>query len=303
MPHLKILTAVLSIIAITITSCSNNEMRNDNSNNDAHTDSGPTTGDKTDSGSELSESCRLVDVVFTVDASSSMIEEYKALRDDVFPAFAEHLANISQGLDNFRFATMDSCPNPPNFHTRGNTGECNFSTGKPWIDNNSPNMNEEFACVGDIYLDDIDCSGDDDDEQPITAFLKAMSPPYSENENAGFLRDDALLVVIAVTDEDEQPTVIDSPTSAHGIFEALANLKGGKPERIVFMGVGGSSLCTGLYGEVDNPATKLKAVTDLFSEKERGVWWDLCSKDPMENGLDAAFKIIEKACDEFTEIE
>jgi hypothetical protein len=57
--------------------------------------------------------------------------------------------------------------------------------------------------------------------------------------------------------------------------------------------------CTGLYGTVDMPATKLKAITDLFSAQDRGIWWDLCVGQPMEDGLDDAFAIIDQACDEF----
>ncbi len=241
------------------------------------------------------ESCRIVDVVIAVDGSGSMGEELDALRQDVFPAFATRLAQISEGLDDFRIATLDACPKPANFHTRGDQeDDCNFSGGNVWIESSSPNMNQEFACVGDIYLDDINCSGDNDDEQPASAAATALEPPFATGANAGFLRDESLLVIVAITDEDEQPT--GNMQSAQQIFNRLVAIKDGDSKRIVFLGIGGSSACDGVYGEADQ-ATKLRNLTNLFTAEERGVWWDLC-EGHLEDGLEEAFQVIEQACDE-----
>lgn len=263
------------------------------SNVDTHEGSGADTSRDTETGG--AESCRLVDVVIAVDGSSSMTEERKAMRDTVFPAFAERLRSISKGLDNFRVATLDACPNPANFHTRGKQGECNFVGGNVWIDSASPNLDDEFSCVGNIYLDDAKCSGDNDDEQPASTVAAALEPPYLSGANAGFLRDDALLIVVAITDEDEQPT--GSARTPQEIYDRLVDLKGGDVDRMVFLGVGATKECEGPYGWA-YPATKLKRLTDLFTNAERGVWWDLCAGQ-MEDGLEEAFEIIEQACDEF----
>jgi hypothetical protein len=243
-------------------------------------------------------SCRLVDLVIAVDGSSSMSEELDAMRDVVFPAFAMRLPMIGMGLDNFRVGTIDACPDPANYHTRGNGGPCNFSGGQVWIDSTSPNLNAEFACVGDLYLDDINCSGSNDDEQPASAAAASLEPPYSTGPNLGFSRADALLVIVAITDEDEQPT---PNRTAQEVYDRLVATKGGDPKRIVFLGIGGSSSCDGAYGSAD-PADKLHAITDLFILQDRGVWWDLCVGN-LEDGLDEAFEIISRACDELEPIE
>ena len=47
------------------------------------------------------ESCRFIDIVIVVDPSGSMSEELQAFRDDVFPAFAQKLAQVSEDLDDF----------------------------------------------------------------------------------------------------------------------------------------------------------------------------------------------------------
>ena len=242
--------------------------------------------------------CKLVDLIIAVDGSSSMDEEQVAIRNTVFPAFAQRLPQVGMGLDNFRVGTIDACPDPANYHTRGNGGQCNFSSGQVWIDSSSPDLVGEFSCVGDIFLGDINCSGDNDDEQPASAAATSLEAPWSTGPNAGFSRDDALLVIIAITDEDEQPT---PDRTAQQVFDRIVATKGGDPHRVVFLGIGGSQSCNGVYGQAD-PATKLHAITDLFIAQDRGVWWDLCAGN-LENGLDAAFEIIDRACDELPPIE
>jgi hypothetical protein len=243
-------------------------------------------------------SCRLVDLVIAVDGSSSMDEELVAMRTTVFPAFAQRLPAIGQGLDNFRVGTIDACPDPANYHTRGAAGACNFTGGQAWIDSASPNLDAEFACVGDIFQGDINCSGNNDDEQPASAAAASLEPPNSTGPNAGFSRDDALLVIIAITDEDEQPT---PDRTAQEVYDRIIAAKGGDVRRVVFLGIGGSSSCTGVYGTADQ-AVKLRSVTDLFIAADRGVWWDLCAGN-LENGLDQAFAIISRACDELPPID
>lgn len=287
-------TTVLAFgLAFGVVSCRDDDDRASGSGDSGSDDenSGDNSGNGTD-GKAGSESCRFVDVVIAVDGSESMIEELEAMRDEVFPAFAQRLGTIADGLDDFRIATLDGCPDPANFHTRGVGGECNFEGGNVWINSSSSAMNAEFACVGDIYLADGNCSGQDDDEQPSTAVVAALSDPYISNQNAGFLRSEALLVVIAITDEDE------AFSGAQELYDGLVALKGGDPEKIVFLGVGGSQQCRGVYGQAD-PATKLMQLTELFKDRNRGVWWDLC-QGSLEDGLGEAFDIIEQACEEFT---
>jgi hypothetical protein len=152
--------------------------------------------------------------------------------------------------------------------------------------------------VGDIYVGDANCSGDNDDEQPASAAATALEEPFLSHANKGFLRDDALLVIVAITDEDEQPT--NSPNTAEEIYERIVAIKGGEVQRMVFVGIGAEYECSGAYGAAW-ASTKLKAVTDLFVAQQRGVWWDLCDGH-LEDGLEEAFAVIESACDELPAI-
>jgi hypothetical protein len=256
--------------------------------------------DSDSDGDADADACRFIDVVISVDVSSSMEEELQAMRQDVFPAFAERLKSISKEDDSFRVATLDSCPDPANFHTRNSDGDdCDFNGGNVWIRGSSSDLNEEFACVGDVYVDDVNCSGEDDDEQPVSAVIKALNAPWVEEENEGFLREEALLVVIAITDEDEQPTG-GMPTNSRGIFDLLVDIKGGDPERVVFLGIGGASACQdGAYGGVSSPANLLRSITGEFGGN--GIWWDLC-EGRLEDGLEGAINTIEVACESIAPI-
>jgi hypothetical protein len=266
-------------------------------------DGGHITGDgggtaTGDGGTLPTQYCRHVDLIIAVDGSSSMSEELTAMRTTVFPAFAQRLGTIGQGLDDFRVGTLDACPQPADYHTRGTGGSCNFSGGHVWIESSSPNMAAEFACVGAIDTTNNTCTGNNDDEQPASSAAASLEPPASTGANAGFSREEALLVVIAITDEDEQPT---PDKTAQEVYQRLIATKGGDVRRVVFLGIGGSSSCQGVYGSAEQ-ATKLKAIADLFTAANRGVWWDLCSGH-LEDGLDKAFAIIETACSELPPIE
>jgi hypothetical protein len=242
--------------------------------------------------------CKKVDIVIAVDDSGSMREEKDAMRSIVFPAFAQRLRQVGGGLESYRIGVLDACPTPANYHTRGAGGECDFQSGKVWMESSSTALEAEFACVGDIVSDDVTCSGSNDDEQPSSAAAASLEPEWAGagKPNEGFARPDALLVVIAITDEDEQPV----PTNtAQGLYDRLVATKG-DVRRMVFLGVGGSQSCSGEYGSAKE-ATLLKSLTQRFIGEGRGVFWDLC-QGKLEDGLGEAMRVIEEACADFPTI-
>ncbi len=243
------------------------------------------------------QSCKMVDLVIAVDDSGSMSEEMLALREEVFPAFASSLISIGEGLDDYRIAVLDACPAPASFHTRGESGECNFQSNQPWIESNSAELTGEFQCVAEIYSGDTRCTGRDDDEQPVRSVVSALSPSNLAGPNAGFLREEALLVVIVITDEDE---FIPPTNTQQQLYDSLVAAKG-DVRKMVFLGIGGSSQCQGVYGMAQE-ATALKALTEQFNATQRGVFWDLC-QGQLEDGLAAAMAVIEQACNDLPLIE
>lgn len=211
----------------------------------------------------------------------------------VLPAFAAALRRVNNRLDDFRVEVIDACPRPATFHTRGLGGECNFESGAAWMDSHSARLEQEFRCVGAIDSRDSMCTGRNDDEQPASASAAAVELARMPGANHGFLRDDALLVVVAITDEDEQPV---PAATARQVYDRLVAAKGGDPRRVVFLGIGGSMACDGVYGTA-REARRLREVTQLFEADGRGVFWDLC-RGRLEEGLTSVLGVIENACGE-----
>jgi hypothetical protein len=271
------------------------------------------TGDGGGGGGDAGESfaCKHLDIVFSIDPSGSMDEEMGAMGTEIFPGFADSLLDISQGLDDYRVGTLDACPDPAAFNTEGDISPvdsgnvaCTFASGQPWIeatpDTDPAAVKTEFTCVGQIDRIDNgngitagDCTGNNDDEQPASAVITALTAPFSTDQNIGFLRDEAVLVVIAMTDEDEQPT---PDATAQDLYDGLVAAKGDVKD-MVFLGIGGGAACTGVYGDAEE-ATKLHELADLFIAQDRGVWWDLCQGN-LQDGLSEALTVIEQACDDF----
>jgi hypothetical protein len=138
------------------------------------------------------------------------------------------------------------------------------------------------------------CTGNNDDEQPANTAADAVSPPFIDNENDHFLRDDAVLFVVAITDEDEQPV---PNQTAQQIVDKYVEAKNGDIDSIVFLGIGGGSNCVGPYGSAEN-ADMLKAVTQLFIDEDQGMFWDLCGGN-LEMAFEMVLEKIDSTCQNF----
>jgi hypothetical protein len=242
---------------------------------------GAELGDPPVSGRDHGGSCN-ADIVFAVDTSGSTSKEQAALRD-AFPDFAGTFSS-------YRAALVDGCATPASFHTRGQSGACNFQGGHPWIESSSPRADDELDCVADIDSSGAQCVGNGDDEAPVTTAITALEPAWAGSgaPNAGFLRDSALLVIVAVTDQDEKPI---PGSSTQRLYDRLVATKG-NANRVVFVGFGGTSRCDGPYGPEED-ADKLQELTGMFGN--RGVFWDLCGGD-LDDGMKKAADTIANAC-------
>lgn len=250
------------------------------------------------------DGCRKVDVIIAADNSGSMSEEQEALQGPVFDALPQTLLSINGGIDDFHLAVIDACPKPPFFHDTGSHGFCGFSTGANYMTSDSPALADEYACATAFshsgYQGQPDMCVDegpfkDDDEQPGLTAAEAVSGPAIMGPNAGFLRQDALLFVVTITDEDEELADV---TSVQEIYDRLVAAKGGDVEQIVYLGIAGGSDCQGPYGSAQD-ATQSQALASVFEEVGQGMFWDLCMGE-----LEVAFQTaiessLDPACEDF----
>lgn len=248
--------------------------------------------------------CKKIDVILSVDNSSSMSEELEALQGPVFDSFPQTLLAVNGGLEDFHLAVIDACPKPAYFHDTGTGGACNFSTGTNYMVSSSPDLAEEFACVStvsptgymgqpDLCVDDG--ALDDDDEQPGLTAATAVTGEALMGPNAGFLRDDALLFIVTITDEDEKLADVGSTQE---IYDQIVSAKGGDVNKVVYLGIAGGSYCIGPYGTASD-AIQAEALATLFSAAGRGMFWDLCMGD-LETAFQTAIQSqVDSACIDF----
>ena len=260
--------------------------------------------------------CSKVDVVLVVDASATMDEELASL-PATFAELQETLAlEVGEGIEDFHIAVLNACPKPPNFHNYGaDDTDCGFPDDHNWLASDTPQLDAKFACVVQLPLQDEalqekgggnggynslpdTCSDkQDEDEQPAWTAARALDPKVAAN--SGFARDDALLLVIAITDEDE---ALVGPADAEEIHDAIVAAKG-DASRVVFLGIGGDEGgCNSAYGDDPVQDSKvLRQIAEAFGA--RGLYRDLCKKngpDPIADAFDEALTtVVDAACTQF----
>lgn len=106
-----------------------------------------------------------------------------------------------------------------------------FDDGPRYLTSDDPDLKSSFACAAQVG------TGGKTDERQIEALMSSLDPQLLAPGacNDGFLRDDAVLVVVMLTDEEDggsEPT--DDPQAW---YENLVALKGGNEEAIVMIGI------------------------------------------------------------------
>lgn len=239
---------------------------NDETTGDSDTASGSTSGDPTDTFA-----CNRVDFIFVVDNSISMQDEQQFLVQGV-PGFVEAMQNalpISQGfrvgvIDTDAYPALgvtgdplDGCPEDGSAecgscdYTLGAflqkpqsaadpTSSCEFSTGLSYMDGLSENFGNEFACAALVGAEGNPI------EQQAGALVAAVSEDLNGSCNDDFMRDNALLVFLIISDEEDDHTQPPDPQGGsqgdpQEWYDAIVAAKDGKPDNVVALGLMGGS--------------------------------------------------------------
>jgi hypothetical protein len=260
-------------------------------------------------GDTMSEQCQKVDLLFVIDNSGSMQGEQASL----IASFDGFVAGIQATLDSaddyhIGVVTTDTYAN----NAPGCTGlgalvtqtggdassgtDClPFTSGARYIDQTEPDLAGKFSCIAQVG---ITGSGDEIQAKAgYTAISPALNAPGACNE--GFIRDDALLVVVIITDEDDAEDCIPlfgclggGSGGAPPDWAALyTQYKGGIEQNIVMLAlIGGPNNSCG----ADN-AQNLLALTNWFTNGSVG---DICAPSYAGFFTDA-IAVIDDACDNF----
>jgi hypothetical protein len=202
----------------------------------------------------LSQSCTKVDFMFVIDNSGSM-GSYQANVVANFPAFIDGIQNSLEDVQSYQVGVITSdvyTPNKPGCNTAlsslvvqtdfsGSNAICGTGPGMTYADGyNFMTENDDlattFSCAASVGT-----SGSGF-ERPMQAVVEAVQRVDGDPGecNEGYLREDALLVIVVITDEADGPG---DPDGAAGTATSLGDpvswyddvvaAKGGIPENVV----------------------------------------------------------------------
>jgi hypothetical protein len=293
---------------------------------------GTTTG-------EPVQGCRKVDFLFVIDNSGSMSDEQQNLINS-FPTFINTIQSELEEAQDYHIMVVDtdayvfggcelicplffnSCPVALGDYQCGVTKaamcedvlgagvtfpkgqssskkDCQFSTGARYMDVSEPDLTGTFACAAKVGT-----GSTDDPEKPMQAMVNAVAPKGSAADcNYGFLREDAILVVTFITDEDDNAGD-GSIGTVDGWRASLIAAKKGDESALVVLGLFGDSdqvdsICPPFNEEAKSgaePSPRLRQFVDSFGE--RGVAGSVCA-DSYEEFFKKAVGIIDETCDGF----
>jgi hypothetical protein len=316
---------VVAWLSAGATACGPTSAADDDSGDDGD-DGGGTGGpdapwptDDGDGGTNA-DGCEKIDILFVVDNSGSMSQEQANLGTN-FPQFLQvidatgldyRVAITTSGMDyTFQQTTIPGFPAIPISQDGGDNGtmlqpsSCGMT--RRWIEKNDANAAAAFACAANVGT-----SGPGD-EMPLAAMRAAFEERIADGTNGGFRRQDALLAIIILTDENdcsyeqsvtlgfgeslcdsqlEPPanysTFLDAYTGDHGRW-AVAAIAGPGP-----------GPCSSNFGGADY-AERLVQFASAAGASNALVS-SICAGD-LTIGLMDALELFDTACDNFPPID
>lgn len=272
--------------------------------------------------------CNKMDILFVIDNSGSMGEEQANLASN-FPKFIEVLndfrAENGEALD-YRIgitttsvsaslqqpAIIPGFP-PTTVPITGDDGRllqaasCGMK-GK-WISSTDGDVANTFACAAKVGTEGSGI------EMHFKAVDLALTDRVGDGSNAGFLRDDALLAVVMLSDEDDcshvqDPISFDPLSTATcpagqliGGAELASTLDQVKGDRsrwaaAVIAGPAGANKCSSDFGDAD-PGNRLESFITVVGKN--GIMSSICDGD-LSAGLLDAVSTFDEACQAFVPV-
>lgn len=170
--------------------------------------------------------------------------------------------------------------------------DCNFASGRRYIDSSEPDLSAAFECAARVGTGSTQGT-----ERPMEAMVQAVTPQTEAFVcNEGFVRDDAILVVTFITDEDDGNG--DSAGTVDGWRAALISAKNGDESAVVVLGLFGDNdeaagICTSDGAE---PSARLRAFTESWGP--RGIAGSVCANN-YNSFFDEAVGVIDTTCEDF----
>jgi hypothetical protein len=209
-----------------------------------------------------------VDVLWIIDDSVSMAAEQEQLADD-FTAFA---ASLDAGFIDYHLGVVTTDMDPDN-------AQAGVLRGQPPVLVSDP---DTVALFQKRVIVGTDGSGK---EKGLAAAVAAVSEPLASGQNAGFLRDDATLLLVFVTDEEDcsDGNALDDepPEACYSQGESLVPVADLHAELVALKGGRAPVIAAGILGTQDGsctdswPGLRYEALIDATG----GISGDICNSD------------------------
>jgi len=274
-----------------------------------------------------SESCERMDILFVIDDSPSMQEEQENLRAS-FPKFIEvldayrvdedrpldyRIAVTTPGLTLTQWIESGNGSVYPSHMLEGDDGAFRRGCGltQPWIASSDSDVLTKFTCLADVGTSGSAI------EMPLGAAELGLTARVQDGQNAGFLREDALLALVVLTDEDDCSvhgdtyTIPGSTMQAPAIaceprarelapvsdYSATFDTLKGDPGRWAIASIAGPGpgVCMSSFGNALE-ATRLRELSE--AKAPNGVFASVCDGD-LSVALRQALDTFERACSSF----
>jgi hypothetical protein len=173
----------------------------------------------------------------------------------------------------------------------GAPNNCLPGPSRPWLERGDGDVASAFSCRAQAGTDGTSI------ERPLESMLLSVTTAAAVNSAAGanFVREDALLAFVVITDEDEGGTE-NKPKRPVAEYAAEFDKVKGDRARWASAVIAGPTTCksTGLGAAAE--ATRLKGfISDVG---KNGVFASICTGD-LTDGLTQALTKFDQACKEF----
>jgi hypothetical protein len=268
--------------------------------------------------------CGKMDILFVIDNSGSMKEEQDNLAEN-FPKFIETINDFKSGdgknLD-YRIAvtttSRDVTVGNPGGGLFGGGGEqvtgdngafrhprtCKMQRG--WLERSDANLENTFSCVAKVGIDGSGL------EMPLDVMKLALSDRVKDGTNAGFLRDDALLAIVMLTDENDcslqgskvskgsdKEICANNPLTKVGDYVSFLDGLKKAHGRWATAVIAGERDCSSKFGQADAASRLQDFVT---ATGKTGKFSSICQGD-LNQSLKDALNTFDVACKEFPQIK
>ncbi len=264
---------------------------------------------------EDDSACKKMDLVFVVDDSGSMDQEQANLAAN-FPKFIDVLNKFTtKGGDpiDYRIAVTTTGVDlattqdifgftVPGLSQKGDNGRfrTNKSMSRAWLERSDPSLTSTFSSIANVGTNGPSW------EMPLQAGRLALGDRLKDS-NKGFVRDDALLGIVYLTDEEDcsvgsTSLKMGATQSCTDIAEDTASyvkffddLKQGH-DRWATAVIAGQTDCTSSFGDAAE-ATRLKKFVSQVGKT--AVFSSICDGD-LSGALNKALQTFDAACKNFT---